>query len=1166
MAKLFRHHPERWFFCALLTILIVGHGGASAANLPTATQINDTLYRADGSAASGTLLISWPAFTTADKQPVAAGTKTVAIGKTGSISVSLVPTGGAVPSGVLYKIVMKLDDGTSSIEYWNVPGTPTATLATIRTTPATQPSAGVAYQAEMSSKLDRQGDTPVTLAGLRFASKFSGSTAANQIGSAMSACTDPGCVVVIPSDMASGAPVSIPDNVRIIDFRGVNGPDETGSETASWKNNLLFRARWTSTQGPAQGYQVLHLHSEAAAGGVNQWPTGLGYKSTYSGLLDTHVGRTPGQHISHYLLNNNYSDGDTVSLFANAQRWGNTSSNGDEGIEAISGTVSGGDKTLTATITSISESTLYYGSASNEYTRGENRLVINTTPAKVYAAGTVTSIPISGAAVVTLSDSSLATQFGTGSKTNLCFALDADQVNGIKRVFPVASIDSATQVTLDTSVQGSANAGWGYDAPTTGTYKIYKCSTSTSAALTGQMGVADASVFARGDTIEQVLGYGQSMIGAHFALFPTLNSNGLQSMGMYLVNNGQAPNGSSSSKIRLSTGVLIDGPWRRGITIDGDVSEWGVGVYNLKQGSVALAVDDTVLNDQVSLVSAMRNDWSRAYFSYSKATDKFCFGDYTAGLCKFQIKPGDGSATMSQATMSQATITGNATVAGTLSMGMAVPSGAPAGSLAIGGMGYFGTSSIDPELGLNASNLPYSVRAYGAKCDGVSDDTTQIQVAIDAAYSSGKNRVMLCWPGSVVTQIKIHDHTELYGGKLIHKPGTTTPLLVLAENTATNWYVHDAELYGNKTTGTGGSTADGIQIDFGSDGNVHQGKIVNVYIHSFPGIGLNRVRRTGGGGQIMTQVNVRDCGGDGFYLGGDDDYCNQCQAGMNGGVGIHLKGWQQHVLGGSSWMNTGDGYWLDGATGSSISNVKSQDNHGWGFNIAYGSNYFVQGIADTHYSDAAVHIGDGVQYHAVSSSLITVQTMGGAAAPLSITGPSTVGNEIHLTTDSTVLSSAVVGTPDATNIIYTNGQLTNGAVVGSTKPLPVTFATTVSGSGQAQGITDYYAPNSPGGVTSANEIRVRTIAPAAFSVANLNCSVSSPLSAGETVTFTVRSGATSTLADSTLTCQATSGSQTCSDMNAAHAVALSAGYQWDMKAVTSSLTGAEYFTCSVAVY
>jgi hypothetical protein len=48
-------------FCCLLTL-----GALAYAADPNKTLISDTIYRADGSPASGTLLISWPAFVSAE--------------------------------------------------------------------------------------------------------------------------------------------------------------------------------------------------------------------------------------------------------------------------------------------------------------------------------------------------------------------------------------------------------------------------------------------------------------------------------------------------------------------------------------------------------------------------------------------------------------------------------------------------------------------------------------------------------------------------------------------------------------------------------------------------------------------------------------------------------------------------------------------------------------------------------------------------------------------------------------------------------------------------------------------------------------------------------------------------------------------------------------------
>ena len=93
-------------FAALLFIPAL----ANAA--PATTTIRDVVYRADGLPASGTLLVSWPAFTTATSEAIAAGTLSVAIGPEGALTLDLVPNAGAIPTDTRYRIVYKLDDAS----------------------------------------------------------------------------------------------------------------------------------------------------------------------------------------------------------------------------------------------------------------------------------------------------------------------------------------------------------------------------------------------------------------------------------------------------------------------------------------------------------------------------------------------------------------------------------------------------------------------------------------------------------------------------------------------------------------------------------------------------------------------------------------------------------------------------------------------------------------------------------------------------------------------------------------------------------------------------------------------------------------------------------------------------------------------------------------------
>lgn len=110
---------------------------AVLAQGPALTTISDTVYRADGTAATGTALISWPSFETAEGDAVAAGNQSITIGAGGGFIAQLVPNVGASPTGTFYVVIFQLDDGTVRTEYWAVSTTSPTTIAAVRTTPGT---------------------------------------------------------------------------------------------------------------------------------------------------------------------------------------------------------------------------------------------------------------------------------------------------------------------------------------------------------------------------------------------------------------------------------------------------------------------------------------------------------------------------------------------------------------------------------------------------------------------------------------------------------------------------------------------------------------------------------------------------------------------------------------------------------------------------------------------------------------------------------------------------------------------------------------------------------------------------------------------------------------------------------------------------------------------
>lgn len=144
---------RQWRLFSLLVCLVLpSHCHPQA---PALTTVSDTVFRADGSPAAGTLLISWPAFTTVDGRAVAAGTKSVALAANGIFTVQLAPNSGAAPSGVLYTVVYQLTDGTVKTENWSVGTASPETLAQVRIIISAPPAGNsqLATQAYVTSAL-----------------------------------------------------------------------------------------------------------------------------------------------------------------------------------------------------------------------------------------------------------------------------------------------------------------------------------------------------------------------------------------------------------------------------------------------------------------------------------------------------------------------------------------------------------------------------------------------------------------------------------------------------------------------------------------------------------------------------------------------------------------------------------------------------------------------------------------------------------------------------------------------------------------------------------------------------------------------------------------------------------------------------------------------------
>lgn len=102
------------------------------AQAVSTTTVQGTVYLANGQPGAGTLVVSWPAFTTAAGQVIVADSTTETIAPDGFVSVNLTPNVGATPAGEYYTAVFYMSDGSTNTQYWVVPAAPQATLAQVQ--------------------------------------------------------------------------------------------------------------------------------------------------------------------------------------------------------------------------------------------------------------------------------------------------------------------------------------------------------------------------------------------------------------------------------------------------------------------------------------------------------------------------------------------------------------------------------------------------------------------------------------------------------------------------------------------------------------------------------------------------------------------------------------------------------------------------------------------------------------------------------------------------------------------------------------------------------------------------------------------------------------------------------------------------------------------------
>lgn len=262
-----QYRPIGRFFCWVLTGLVL-LAAATPGRAARTTKVSDTIYRADGLPAAGTLVISWPAFTTAAGEAVASGRMNVKIGANGAVDLALVPNTGSTPASY-YTVVIKTDDGVSTTEYWVVPSSASSTVSAVRSkvvpasvaaqfvgrdyvdtaiAAASKDTSGlVSLSPAASQVLNQPAGTSLQVNhadvansnGIRYADRFA------NLQSAVNDAASTGAVVIPPGysgndkfTNSSGRPIL--DLRRIGDFRGgrLSVLDFGADPTAGWYPNV----------------------------------------------------------------------------------------------------------------------------------------------------------------------------------------------------------------------------------------------------------------------------------------------------------------------------------------------------------------------------------------------------------------------------------------------------------------------------------------------------------------------------------------------------------------------------------------------------------------------------------------------------------------------------------------------------------------------------------------------------------------------------------------------------------------------------------------------------------------------------------------------------------------------------------------------------------------